>query len=130
MKPYQLFNFTIPFEYIQHASEYAQNASEYIKRATEASHLKPYQLFNFTIAFEYRRNASEYAEHASEYVKRCHEGFSLEALQFSCSIIGAPWTPEFSPEGFSLETLSVQSVQLFDYRSPLDARIHARRLPT
>ena len=55
----------------------------------------------------HQKNASEYAEHASEYVKRCHEGFSLETLQFSCSIIGAPWTAESSSEGFSLETLSV-----------------------
>ena len=101
--------------------------SQYIKSATEASHLKPDQLFNFTIAFEYIKNASEYAEHASEYVKRCHEGFSLETLQFSCSIIGAPWTPESSSEDFSLETLSVQ---LFDYRRPLDARIQPRRLLT
>ena len=74
LKPYQLFNFTIAFTYIDHASEYAENASEYVKGATKASHLKPYQLFNFTIAFEYIHHASEYAENVSEYVESATQG--------------------------------------------------------
>ena len=41
--------------------------------------------------------------------------YQFSSVQFSCSIIGAPWAPESSPEGFSFETLSVQ---LFDYTSP------------
>ena len=68
MEPYQLFNFTIAFEYIGHATEYAENALECVKSATKASHLKPYQLFNFIAAFEYVHHALEYAENVSEHV--------------------------------------------------------------
>ena len=64
LKPYQLFNITIAFAYVNDASEYAGNASEYLKRATKASHSKPYQLFNFTIVYEYINDASEYAGNA------------------------------------------------------------------
>ena len=89
-------------------------------------------------------------DHATTCTTVCTTGFSLEIPSvvryeeppgpqdpaqkashlnpYTCWIIGPPWKPASSPEGFPLETISVSQFTFSIIGAPMDSRIQPRRL--